>query len=111
MHISNLAYLLPLIATALAAAVPADTTTSGINMANSELEVSTNIFEKRACKSNGCSCAKGTSAGIYCGRCGAVKSYGRGGKSDHAYQCNSEGGCCLYGPRDTCAEKSFHPCG
>ncbi|KAF3159718.1 hypothetical protein TWF225_007229 [Orbilia oligospora] len=109
MQFSKLACLLPLIATALAAAVPADN--SGVSMATDELDLGRNVFDKRSCKSNGCSCAKGTSAGIYCGRCGAVKSFGRGGKSNDAYQCNSSGGCCVYGHRDSCAVKSFSPCG
>ncbi|KAK6502997.1 hypothetical protein TWF481_008033 [Arthrobotrys musiformis] len=87
MQLSKLAFLLPLVATVLAAAVPAEN--SGVSMATEDL----NILDKRACKSNGCSCARGTSAGIYCGRCSAVKSFGRGGKSNDAYQCNSNGDC------------------
>ncbi|RVD84892.1 uncharacterized protein DFL_003229 [Arthrobotrys flagrans] len=111
MQLSKLAYLLPLIATVLAAAVP--DTNSGVSMVNDEIEVSElegNIFDKRACSSNKCKCAEGTKAGVYCGRCGAVTSLGSGGIND-VYQCASSGECCRYGPRSSCAGSSYTPCG
>ncbi|KAI1841410.1 hypothetical protein JX265_007441 [Neoarthrinium moseri] len=58
---------------------------------------------KRACKSNGCKCAK-VKQGQYCGMCDAVTVAGTGGNfHTDIYECNPQGGCCWYGPSSTCA--------
>ncbi|KAK6355926.1 hypothetical protein TWF718_000304 [Orbilia javanica] len=107
MQLTKLAYFLPLIATVLAAAVP--DVDSAVSMA-SVSGLDSNIFDKRACSNNGCKCRRGAKAGVYCGRCGAVTSLGSG-KLNDAYQCASNGDCCGYGARSSCAGRSYSPCG
>jgi hypothetical protein len=66
-------------------------------------------LQKRACRSNGCTCLKGTKRGQYCWNAynsakGAfyVQKAGSGHKSNDIYECNPQGGCCDYGPADKC---------
>jgi len=64
---------------------------------------------KRACKA-GCGCRKGIKAGLYCGPClvsagGSMDFAVTKGRSNlHVYQCGSDGSCCDYGVRDSCAK-------
>jgi len=61
----------------------------------------------------GCSCASGLNPGLYCGYCTsprkAIPGCTRGECLDSVYQCNSSGGCCLYGRRTSCANRQG-PC-
>ncbi|KIW01862.1 uncharacterized protein PV09_06711 [Verruconis gallopava] len=64
----------------------------------------------------GCKCAKGLKPGLYCGYCtsphNAVISCtaaNEGDCFDKVYQCNSSGGCCVYGYRKSCAQRKG-PC-
>ncbi|KAL4886406.1 hypothetical protein BJY04DRAFT_177684 [Aspergillus karnatakaensis] len=64
------------------------------------------------CTANGCACRPGTAEGVYCGWCYAVTAVGTGGSWSDVFQCNSGGGCCRYGPRDSCSSsESYTPCG
>ncbi|KAF8537838.1 hypothetical protein BDD12DRAFT_845108 [Trichophaea hybrida] len=73
-------------------------------------------IKKRACVTNGCTCRVGTSPGLYCWECTAV-TYGgdssvhSGNVKDWVFQCNSNGGCCAYGVRDSCKNLGTNPCG
>src|SRR4051812_30095016 len=72
-----------------------------------------NELDKRACTYNGCTCSPniGSSypAGIYCGKCFQVYTFGSGGKKTDAYQCGKGGSCCRYGARSSCASSNFSP--
>lgn len=66
-------------------------------------------LEKRACKSNGCTCYKGTKQGQYCyndfkPETGTyyVQKAGSGHKANDRYECNPSAGCCDYGPSSVC---------
>ncbi|KAF3913531.1 hypothetical protein ABW20_dc0102387 [Dactylellina cionopaga] len=90
---------------ALAAAVPEPNSEATIE------NLSSNVFDKRACVSNGCKCNAGTKGGVYCGWCGAVTNSGNGGSWSDAFQCNGSK-CCRYGPRDSCRDSThYSPCG
>jgi hypothetical protein len=59
---------------------------------------------KRACRSNGCKCKKGTPQGQYCGECSEVIGAGSGGSfRNDIFECNTSGGCCDYGYNKICA--------
>ncbi|MCP2319238.1 hypothetical protein APR12_004605 [Nocardia amikacinitolerans] len=65
-----------------------------------------------ACVENGCKCRPGTSPGVYCGWCYAVTHAGEGGAWSDVFQCASNGRCCRWGPRPSCADSdSYTPCG
>ncbi|KAK0625911.1 hypothetical protein B0T14DRAFT_508756 [Immersiella caudata] len=61
----------------------------------------------------GCSCATGLNPGLYCGYCTsprrAIPGCTMGECLDSVYQCNSSGGCCLYGRRSSCVNRQG-PC-
>jgi hypothetical protein len=64
-------------------------------------------LDKRACSNNGCACVSGLSAGVYCGNCVVgAGTYAVKTKrvSNHAFQCNSSGGCCDYGVASDCGK-------
>ncbi|OLN86680.1 hypothetical protein CCHL11_03855 [Colletotrichum chlorophyti] len=59
----------------------------------------------RACTYNGCQCVSGLSQGVYCGNCvvGAGTYAVRTKRvRNHAFECNSSGGCCSYGAASDC---------
>lgn len=49
-----------------------------------------------------CTCARGSRQDQYCGYCSAVTSCRTGACFDKVYECNPQGGCSEYGPRDSC---------
>lgn len=70
---------------------------------------------KRDCKNNRCKCEPGTTPGVYCWACAQLIDSGDstvlGDVTGWVYQCNEAGGCCAYGPRDSCANVAANPCG
>lgn len=50
----------------------------------------------------GCTCAKGTPQGQYCGLCPEVLTAGTGGSFLGIFECNPQGGCHYYGSRTEC---------
>ncbi|KFY97508.1 hypothetical protein V500_02041 [Pseudogymnoascus sp. VKM F-4518 (FW-2643)] len=72
-----------------------------------DLEIPAALVE-RSCSANGCTCAKGIKAGVYCGSCvvtiGGQTDWviGRMWNDKHAYQCGSNGSCCDYGTASDC---------
>ncbi|SPN99910.1 uncharacterized protein DNG_02762 [Cephalotrichum gorgonifer] len=63
----------------------------------------------RACSANGCKCVKGLAQGVYCGNCVVgAGTYAISAKrvANHAYECNSSGGCCDYGKASDCGTKN-----
>jgi hypothetical protein len=111
MHSKFLIQLVVLVATASAAALAEPD--KAVAVESREVDGASAVeqgLEKRACKSNGCKCRKGTPQGQYCGMCldntGFViaPNWGTGGKSDHKYECNPQGGCCDYGFSYDCDE-------
>ena len=71
---------------------------------------------KRACVVNGCLCQPGTASGVYCYGCSQVLIRGNssvfsGDQTSWVFQCDETGGCCAYGPRDSCAGGQTNPCG
>lgn len=65
--------------------------------------------EKRACTYNGCACARGLSAGVYCGNCVVgAGTYAIKTKrvNSHAFQCSATGSCCDYGTASDCGKSS-----
>lgn len=65
-------------------------------------------LQNRACVANGCQCVSGLLGGIYCGNCVVgAGTYAIKTKrvANHAYQCNSSGGCCDYGVANDCGKK------
>ena len=66
-------------------------------------------LNKRDCDySVDCYCV-GASTDLYCGYCTEVLGptvYGT-----DVYQCNSDGSCCDFGPRDDCAREDLYLCG
>ncbi|KAL5354498.1 hypothetical protein ACLOAV_000587 [Pseudogymnoascus australis] len=65
-------------------------------------------LQKRACTNNGCTCAKGTAQGQYCGYCNAVTGKGSAALwGENSFECNSSGGCCFYGYTSTCAGSNW----
>ncbi|KAF3937789.1 hypothetical protein ABW19_dt0205427 [Dactylella cylindrospora] len=121
MKFTNIYYLLPIIVTVMAAAMPdanpepeADpgTRVTG-DISAREAEPGPNeLLDKRACIYNGCRCRVGTAPGVYCGWCYAVTAAGSGGAWSDVYQCASNGNCCRYGPRASCVNPAnYSPCG
>ncbi|EPS43595.1 hypothetical protein H072_2379 [Dactylellina haptotyla CBS 200.50] len=112
MQLTKLVYVLPLFTAVLAVAVPeAEPGTRVTSNKLSALDKRGGEVEKRQCNPNGCKCANGA-AGVYCGWCAGVLNPGTGGSWSDVFQCNGSGGCCRYGPRDSCASwQSFSPCG
>ncbi|KAF3929966.1 hypothetical protein AA313_de0206920 [Arthrobotrys entomopaga] len=110
MQLTKLVYILPLVVSALAAAVPeAKAEAEPVELSVNE---ALDVFEKRSCTYNGCKCTKGTKAGVYCGWCGAITAAGTGGSWSDVYQCASSGDCCRYGARASCVNPaSYSPCG
>ncbi|KAK6347946.1 hypothetical protein TWF718_005766 [Orbilia javanica] len=94
-------------AEALAEAQPVSEALADISMDNT--------LDKRACVYNGCTCSKNIGsiyvAGVYCGKCFQVYTFGTGGKNTDAYQCGKGGSCCRYGARASCAASDWGPCG
>ena len=63
-------------------------------------------LDTRQCRDVGCRC-EGAHQGQYCGYCPHVRG---NWQADWVYECNPRGGCCAYGPRDSCARRRG-PCG
>ena len=55
-----------------------------------------------------CTCEP-TTRGQYCGYCPQVTSCQDDACFTRVYECNPEGGCCDYGPRDSCKYDEFDP--
>ncbi|PMD61242.1 uncharacterized protein K444DRAFT_662371 [Hyaloscypha bicolor E] len=65
-------------------------------------------LEKRSCTNNGCTCAKGSAQGQYCGYCDQVT--GKGSATlwgVNSFECNPSGGCCFYGYTSHCDSSSW----
>ncbi|KAF3935708.1 hypothetical protein ABW19_dt0208230 [Dactylella cylindrospora] len=75
--------------------------------ADSEISPLDNLFDKRACVYNGCTCSTTAKPGVYCGLCAQVR---KKAVNTHAFQCGSGGSCCSYGYRTSC-ETRGRPCG
>ncbi|KAK5654219.1 hypothetical protein OQA88_7394 [Cercophora sp. LCS_1] len=64
-----------------------------------------NVLVERACSDNGCKCVRGLSQGVYCGNCvvgAGTFAISTKRVSNHAFECNSSGGCCDYGKASDC---------
>lgn len=77
---------------------------------------------RRTCTYNGCKCQVypyTPKNGVYCANCGVagwpgyyvVWDLGKGGSTNHVYQCNTKGGCCDYGYANDCASGINIRCG
>jgi len=73
-------------------------------------------LRKRACKTNGCACRKGTRQGQYCFGCFAVLRAGNINTYSSpfdgwVFECSPDGSCCAYGARASCSGGRANPCG
>ncbi|KAI5842358.1 hypothetical protein BZA05DRAFT_449140 [Tricharina praecox] len=74
-------------------------------------------LSKRACINNGCKCYPVSNPGVYCWGCGYITDVGRTSAypgtdyRDWAFECNTRGGCCAYGPSSKCNNGDTGTCG
>jgi hypothetical protein len=109
MHIQRPLFILSalLASGSFASPAPGDSHVSTPREAANHVTSPETLFDltKRACNENGCACVRSLQPGVYCGNCVVgAGTYAIKTKRvrNHAFQCNSSGGCCDYGVASDC---------